>query len=154
MGEHEPADGISQVLGLQIGELLLLGADFQIEQVVVDLRDQRFQRHAALHTGGIADHGHDVARIDKGLRRGGRIDGCLLEEARGMPGGGHLLDALSEGIAAADEIGDLALIAVDFNRTRPEEIGSGGEVEEVSFHFLSLRRFKVAVGSNREKAGG
>src|SRR5207237_5515667 len=84
---------------------------------------------------------HDVARIDKSLRRGGRVDGGLLEEARGMSGGGHLLDALSEGVAAADEIGDLTLIAVDFNRTRPEEIGSGGEVEEVSFHCVSFFEF-------------
>ena len=41
-------DGVGEVLGLQIGELTLLLAEFEIEEVVVDLRDQRLQRNAAL----------------------------------------------------------------------------------------------------------
>src|ERR1051326_3516068 len=137
VGEHESFDGVGEVFGLEIGELLLLRAYFHVEQVVVDLRDQGLERHTSLHARGRAGDSHDVARIDEGIGRRGRVDGGLLEEARRMAGGRHLLYALPEDGAAADDICNFALVAVDFDGARPEEIGGGAEVEERSFHFLS-----------------
>ena len=45
VGAQYAVDGVGQVFGLQIGELRLLLAELHVEQVVVDLRDQRLQRH-------------------------------------------------------------------------------------------------------------
>ena len=52
MRAQNAVDGVGEVLGLQIRELRLLLAELHVEQVVVDLRDQRLQRHRALDARG------------------------------------------------------------------------------------------------------
>ena len=137
MREHHAVDGVDQVLGLQIGKLLLLRAEFHVEQVVVELGDDGLQRHAALDTGG-CDHGRaDVARIDE-AGGGGIGDRRLLEVARRMAGGRDLLDALAEEVAAAHDVEDLGLIQGNFNRAGSDVVGGGVNVEEIGGHsFLS-----------------
>src|SRR5579863_6765491 len=49
VSHHHSAHRVHQVLGLQIRKLLLLVAQLDVEQVVVDLRNNRLQRHAPLH---------------------------------------------------------------------------------------------------------
>ncbi len=48
VGAQNAVDGVGEILGLQISELALLLAELEIEQVVVDLRDQSLQRNTAL----------------------------------------------------------------------------------------------------------
>ena len=136
VGAQQAFDGVGQVLGLQVGELALLRADLHVEDVVVDLRDQALQRDAALHAGGRDQRGHDVARIDEGIGRGGRGDGRLLEEARGMAGCGDLLDALAEGIAAPNDVEDFGLVELDLDRTGADVISRSLQVEELCFHWV------------------
>ncbi len=62
---QDAVDGVGEVLRLQIGELALLLAELHVEEVVVDLRDQRLQRNAALDAGGRDERRDDVARVDE-----------------------------------------------------------------------------------------
>src|SRR2546426_5215245 len=57
---------ICQVFGLKESKLALLRADFYVEQVVVNLRDQRFQWQAALNARWAAYRCDDVARVYEG----------------------------------------------------------------------------------------
>ena len=92
---HHAAHRVHQVLGLQVGELLLLVAQLHVEEVVVDLRHDRLQRHAQLDSSRAYHRGIDAARIHK-PRRPGIRDRRLFKEARWMPGRRNLPDALSE----------------------------------------------------------
>jgi hypothetical protein len=92
---HHAAHRIHQVFGLQISELLLLVAQLDIEEVVVDLRYHRFQRHAQLDARRAHHRGIDAARIHK-ARCPWIRNRRLLKEARRMPGRRNLLDALSK----------------------------------------------------------
>jgi len=56
---------VSTVFGLQIGELLLLVAQLDVERLLVDLRNDRLQRHAAFNSRRADHRGHDAARIDE-----------------------------------------------------------------------------------------
>jgi hypothetical protein len=64
-------DRVGEVLRLQIGKLALLLAQLHIEQVVVDLRDQRLQRNAVLHPRRAYHRRNNIARIDKARRSQG-----------------------------------------------------------------------------------
>src|SRR3954467_12137851 len=128
MRAHDAFDRIRQVFRLQVSELALLAADLQIKKVVIDLRNQRFQRNTAFRAGWRLRGWHNVARVHKRLRRSWRGDGSLFEETRRMPGCRHLLDALSECSAAAHDVGDFSLVAVNFNRTRPKEVSGRVQV--------------------------
>ena len=63
---RSPSMVSGEVLGLEVGELALLVAEFDVEEVVVDLRDKRLERHAAFDTGRGDQRGNDVARIHEG----------------------------------------------------------------------------------------
>jgi hypothetical protein len=121
VGHHDTANGVHQVLGLKIGKLLLLIAQFNIEEVVVDLGDDGLQRYAALHARRTYNGRDDAARIDK--TRCARVrQGSLFKEARWMARSRHLLDALSEWAGAAANVEDLGLIQRNFNGARPDEV--------------------------------
>ena len=121
VGHHHAAHGVHQVLGLQIGELLLLIAQFDVEEVVVDLRNDGLQRHAPLHARGVHHRRHDAARIHEAgrARIGNRR---LFKESRRMTGRRNLLDALPKGARTAADVEDLGLIQRNFNGARPDEI--------------------------------
>jgi hypothetical protein len=128
----------SVVLGLQVCELALLRTHFEIELVVVDLRDQSLERNAALHARRRRNDGRDRPWVDKGAGSSECRDVSLLEEARRMSGGRHLLDTLAEGAAAADDVRDLGLVSVDFDRARPHVVRGGVQINELCCHvFLS-----------------
>ncbi len=80
MRAHHAVDGVDQVFRLQIGELLLLSSQLNVEQVVVQLCDQRLQRNAALHTRRTYNRCDDVARIHKS-RPAGRRNAGLFKKA-------------------------------------------------------------------------
>src|ERR1019366_1409836 len=124
MSAQQTFDGVVQVLGLQISELTLLGTDFNIENVVVDLRDQALQGNTTLDAGGGHQGGRDVARIDEAVGGGGG----------GMAGGRDLLDALAERATAANDVGDFGLVAIDFDRARAHVISRSLQVDELCFH--------------------
>ena len=143
---------VGQVLRLQIGELALLRAQFHVEQVVVDLRNQALQRNAALHAGrrhqrGVMLRGSTkpaVARIR---------DRRLFEEARRMAGRRNLLDALAEHAAAANQVGDLRLVERDLNRAGPDVICCRVDIEKLCVHgfFLSLSK-EQSLLQNKKRA--
>jgi hypothetical protein len=118
---HHAAHRIHQVFGLQIGKLLLLVAQFDVEQVVVDLRNDRLQRHAPLHARRAHHRRHDAARIHKAGRARIR-NRRLLEEPRRMTGRRNLLDALPEGARTPADVEDLGLIQRNFDSARPDVI--------------------------------
>src|ERR1039458_5532869 len=134
MSAQQTFDGVGQVLGLQISELTLLGTDFNIENVVVDLRDQALQGNTTLDAGGGHQGGRDVARIDEAVGGGGGRNARLFEEAGGMAGGRDLLDALAERATAANDVGDFGLVAIDFDRARAHVISRSLQVDELCFH--------------------
>ena len=121
MRQHHAAHGVDQIFGLQVGKLLLLITELNIEQVVVDLRDNRFQRNATLHARRAHDRGHNAAGIHKPRRtRSGQRS--LFKEPRGMPRGRHLLDALPERAGAAADVKDLGLVQRNLHRAGPDEV--------------------------------
>src|SRR5664279_6285366 len=134
MSAQQTFDGVGQVLGLQISELTLLGTDFNIENVVVDLRNQALQGNTTLHPRGADQRRRDVARIDEAVGGSRRRNARLLEEAGGMAGGRDLLDTLAERATAANDVGDFGLVAVDFDRARAHVISRSLQVDELCFH--------------------
>ncbi len=133
---HQAFDRVGQVLCLKIGELALLRAHFNVEQVVVDLRHQALQRNATLRTSRSDQRGLDVARIDKTVRRVGRRNPCLFEETRRMPGRWNLLDTLAKDAAALAYVCDFGLVAIDLDRARPHEIGCRLQIDELCSHIV------------------
>jgi hypothetical protein len=121
VSDHDAAHRIDQVFGLQIGELLLLIAEFDVEEVVVDLRDDGLERHAALYAGGTYNRGRDAARIDE-AGGAGIGDGRFFKEARGVAGGRNLLDALPEGAGTPADVEDFGLIERNFDGARPDVV--------------------------------
>ena len=135
MGEHDAADGVDQILGLQVSELLLLVAEFDVEEVVVDLRDDCLERHAALDARGLTTGATMLRGLTKpgaGIGQGG-----LFKEARGMAGGGNLLDALAEGAGAAADVEDLGLVQGNFDCARSDEVGGRVDVCKRCVHSVS-----------------
>ncbi len=141
VGVQHTVHRVDQVLRLQIRELLLLCAQFHVEQVVVQLRHQSLQRNAPLDAGWRHQGRSDVARIDKPGRTRIR-DRRLFEVARGMAGRRHLLDALAEHATAADQVRDLRLIERDFNRPGPDVVCCRMDIEKLCVHGSSFRSQK------------
>jgi len=57
---HHAAHRVHQVFGLQVGELLLLLAQLDVEEVVVDLRNDRFS--GTLRSPALAHHAGTMLR--------------------------------------------------------------------------------------------
>src|SRR6202035_4604856 len=107
-----------QVLGLQVSELLLLRAQLEVEEVIVQLRHDCLERNTVLDARGAHHRSYDATGIDKARgARGG--NGCLFEVPRRMSGRRHLLDALPEDAVAPDDVGDLRLVERHLDRTGP-----------------------------------
>jgi hypothetical protein len=157
VGVEDALDGVGEVLGLEVGELLLLVAQFDVEEVVVDLGDEGLERDAALDAGGRDERSDDVARVDKAACGGRCWDGRLLEVARRMAGGRDLLDALAEDAAAADDIGDLGLVERDFDGSGSDVVG-GVRLWITQHHGVRRteqeRRTKTSQTSQRNNLGG
>src|SRR5260370_17124717 len=78
-------DGVGQILRLQISKLALLLAKLDIEQVVVDLRDERLQRNAPLNAGPTDQRRNNITTIDKPSRRRRPRNRRLFNIPRRMP---------------------------------------------------------------------
>src|SRR3954463_14649500 len=122
MRAHDAFDSIRQVFCLKVRELALLTADFEIKKVVIDLRNQGFQRNTAFRASWRLRGWHDVARVHESLRRGWRRNRRLFEKTRRVSGCRHLLDALPECSTAAHDVGDFSLITINFNCTWPKKV--------------------------------
>jgi hypothetical protein len=135
VSHHHAAHRIHQVFGLQIGELLLLVAQFDVEKIVVDLRNDRLQRHAPLHARRAHHRRHDAARVDEAGRPWTR-NRRLLKEPRRMTGRRNLLDALPEGAGTPADVEDLGLIQRNFDSARPNKISCRVNVCKGCVHRL------------------
>ncbi len=138
MRAQNAIDGVGEVLGLQVGELALLLAQLEVEEVVVDLRDQRLERHAVLDARGLHQRRDDVARVNEAGGRGGRRNRRLLKVARRMARGGDLLDALAKDAAAAHQVQDLGLVQRHFNGAGADVVGGCADLSKLCVHSVLL----------------
>jgi hypothetical protein len=56
-----------------------------------------------------------------------------------MPGRRHLLDALPEGAAPANDVSDLGLVSVHLDRARAHKVRSRVEVDELCCHEVPFK---------------
>ncbi len=134
MRTQNTVNSVGKVLRLQIRKLALLIAQLDIKQVVVDLRYQRLQRNAALHTRRAHQRSHNVARIHKPGRGRRRRNRRLLKKPRRMTRRRNLLDPLPKHTASAHQIRDLRLIQRHFHRARSQKIRCRINIRKLRVH--------------------
>ena len=137
VSSQESVHSVRQVFRLQIRELALLRSDFQIEQVVVDLRHQRLQRHRQFNPCRRLHRRSNVPRIHEPLRRRRSRNRRLLKESRRMPGRRHLLDPLPECPPPSHDVKDFLLVTINLDRSWPQKIRRRHQIQKLSLHVFS-----------------
>src|SRR5260370_7497343 len=140
-------DGVGQVLRLQISKLALLLSKLDIEQVVVDLRDERLQRNAPLNAGRTDERRINIAWIDKPSRRRGRRHCRLLKIPGRMASSRNLLDPSPKDPPAVHQVGNLSLIHRNFNRTRPNKVCCAMNIGKHRVHLFPFQNKKGAAAA-------
>src|ERR1700761_8561370 len=147
MGTQNAVNGIGKVLRLEISKLALLTGQLHIEQVVVDLCDERLQRNAVLDAGRADQRSDNVTWIHK-TRSSRRRGNCsLLKIAGRMASSRNLLDALTKDPTATNKVQNLCLIQRNFNRARSNVVCCAMNIGKLRVHLSPFQNKKGAAAA-------